>query len=104
MQSAEPASEPIAPLVQYHVKGEFKPIDIIISSAEPTRPSETISQILPVLPTAEESLHQATEKGKEVEVHAPVVQVAVEKEPEKELEPQYASWDASKSVAAIVCN
>lgn len=88
------------------MKGQFKPVDIIISSAEPAQPSEIISQVLPVVPATEEPLHEATENQKEGEAHAPLVQVMVERGEEKQPapEPQYSSWDASKSVASKVLN
>jgi hypothetical protein len=84
------------------VKGEFKPVDIVITSAEPAQSGDTISQVLPIVPVTEEPLHEATEAAKEVEIYAPPVEAVVEQG--KELEPQYSSWDASKSVAAAHLN
>lgn len=91
-QSAQPPAEPVAPLVQYHVKGEFKPVDIVISSTATPKSEVTISQIL--LPVTEEPLHETTKIAKVVEVSAPPVQVITTKE--KEPEAQYSTWDASK--------
>jgi hypothetical protein len=122
-QSADPPAEPIPPLVQYHVKGEFKPIDIIISSAEPSRTEEATSQSLAVLSTAE-LLQDATGIAKVVEEYVPPVEEYVppvkeyvppveevaEREPEPqpgsrpEPENQYSTWDASKLVTAWACS
>ncbi|KIN05983.1 glycosyltransferase family 8 protein [Oidiodendron maius Zn] len=94
---------------QYHVKGEFKPVDIIISSPETTEAEQTISQALPMRPTIEQPLHEAPELSKVTEIHDPPVQEVAEREPEPrfesqsesqsqpqtEAEHQYSAWDAS---------
>lgn len=82
------------------MKGEFKPVDIIISDAESAQPSEIISQVSSTVPATEGPLYEAVENKKDAEAHAPLVQVAVENEEEKQPEPQYSSWDASKSVTS----
>ena len=90
------------------MKGEFKPVDIIISSPETTEAEQTISQALPMHPTIEQPLHAAPELAKVTEIHVPPVQEVAEREPEPrsesqsqpktEAEHQYSAWDASKSV------
>jgi hypothetical protein len=94
-QSSESAS--VAPIVQYHTKGEFQPVVPvvpIVSSSQAYQPEETESEIFH--PTVVgEPLHETTEIVKGVEeAYIPPVQTNVEKEQVV----QYSAWDASRSV------
>ena len=77
-------------IVQYHTKGEFQPVTLIVST------EETESEIFH--PTTEEPLHETIEIPKEVEeAYVPPVEPAVERE-QREGETHFAAWDASRFV------
>ena len=89
-QSADSTAQGIAPIVQYHTKGEFQPATPIVST------HETDNEILH--PPTEEPLHETIETPKQVEeAYVPPVETNVERE-QKEKEAQYAAWDASRWV------
>jgi hypothetical protein len=106
--------------VQYYVKGEFQPVTPVPSTSPPFQSEETQSGLFH--PTTEAPFHETTEIVKEAEevypgpVEAPfhdttervkeaeevyVSPVEANAEKEKEPEPIYSSWDASKSVDAM---
>jgi glycogenin glucosyltransferase len=106
-KSVQPAAEPSAPLVQYHVKGEFHPVSPIISSSKASQSEGIVSEIL--LPATEEPLHETTEIVEEAKVveqveAVPALPVQSIPQKEEEREPQYSSWDASKSVIVTSLN
>lgn len=106
-KSVQPAAEPSAPLVQYHVKGEFHPVCPIISSSKASQSEGIVSEIL--LPATEEPLHETTEIVEEAKVveqveAVPALPVQSIPQKEEEREPQYSSWDASKSVIVTSLN
>ena len=89
-QSVDSTAQGIAPIVQYHTKGEFQPVTPIVSTVE------TASEVFQ--PTTEEPRHETTEIPREVdEAYVPPVETTVEQE-QKERESQFAAWDASRLV------
>lgn len=89
-QSVDSTAQGIAPIVQYHTKGEFQPVIPIVSSKD--NESEMFH------PTTEEPLHETIEIPKQVEDdYVPPVETRVEEE-QKEKEIQFSAWDASRSV------
>ncbi|KAG0646951.1 Glycogenin-1 [Hyphodiscus hymeniophilus] len=81
-QSVDSSAQGIAPIVQYHTKGEFQPVAPIVSTQ--ATESETYN------PSTEEPLHETTETIREVEeAYVPPVEMNVEQE-RKEKEAQAA--------------
>jgi glycogenin glucosyltransferase len=82
----------VAPIVQYHTKGEFQPVVPIVSSSQAYQPEETESEIIHT--AAEQPLHEIAEISKEVEAYVPLADTNVEKEQRE----HYSAWDASRLV------
>ncbi|CZT49234.1 related to glycogenin-2 beta [Rhynchosporium secalis] len=99
--SVESSREGSSSIVQYHTKGEFRPVVPIVSSGQEYQPEEIESERSK--PKPEEQLLDTTPKVL-IEVHeayVPPVQTNSEKEKEPEPVPeaqvQYSAWDASKA-------
>ncbi|TVY30080.1 Glycogenin-1 [Lachnellula hyalina] len=97
--SVDSSSTGNSTIVQYHTKGEYRPVVPIISvtsSSQAYQPEETESEIPPK--TAEEPLHERPELPKEVEeAYLPPIETRLDKgrEPEAPVQ-QFMSWDASR--------
>lgn len=101
-QSVDSSSTGNSTIVQYHTKGEYRPVLPIISvtsSSQAFQPEETESEISPNI--AKEPLHKTPELPKEVEeAYLPPVETRLDKGKEREAPvQQFSSWDASRLVS-----
>lgn len=79
----------VAPIIQYHTKGEFQPVVPIVAIIPPNQSTETDRELFH--PTVEQPLHETAEIPKEVEeTYVPPVDTNLEKG-------HYSAWDASRA-------
>jgi glycogenin glucosyltransferase len=84
----------VAPIIQYHTKGEFQPVVPIVAIIPPDQSTKTDSEIF--YPTTEQPLHETADIPKEVEeAYVPPVETNLEKG-------HYSAWDASRLVCSTL--
>jgi glycogenin glucosyltransferase len=91
--SANSSAQRTSSIIQYSVKGEFRPVGYGDSSSQASQHEETEREIFHLI--AEDPMHETTEIAKEMEeAKAPPVQTNLEKQQE---EVPYSAWDPTKA-------